>query len=116
MKKTTVARVLATAASTAGALVCPQLVANPYADTAIKAGVATLLSCIPDMTNAAWQKSKEYEVNMEIKNTPKESLEIPAASVEVHEIKASTTEGVSVEKHKEPAHTTPAKDTPKKQS
>lgn len=115
MKKTTVARLLASAASTAGAIVCPQLVANPYADTAIKAGVATLLSCIPDMTNAAWQKSKEYEVNMEIKNTPKETLDIPAANVEVHEIKASTTEGVSVETHKEPTRTA-AKETPKKQS
>lgn len=114
MKKTTVARVLATAASTAGALVCPQLVANPYADTAIKAGVATLLSCIPDGVSTVWQKSKEYDIKVEVQKQPIVTEEVPSATVTTTDIKANMQDGVSVEQHKGPAPTADAKNKPNK--
>lgn len=101
MKKTTVARILATAASTAGAIVCPQLLANQYADVAVKAGVATLLSCIPDGASTLWKKSKEYEVTVGVEHTKTAEVEaIPTATVEQVEITASTTGGVKVDQTK----------------
>ena len=108
MKKTTIARVITTAASTAGALVCPQLVANQYADVAIKAGTATLRRCLPDTISWGWKKSTQDAINAEVIQHPVKEGEIPAAHVTTTDIRANIKDGVTVEQHTDPVTPTAA--------
>ena len=100
MKKTTIARVIATAASTAGAIVCPKVFENQYADVAIKTGVATLLSSLPDTISWGWKKAKEVELEAEI-TTTRTPEGIPHATVTKTDITASINDGVVIDTHKD---------------
>lgn len=62
MKKLTLVRLVTTAASVAAAIVAPAVVENPNFDLAIKTGLATLGSALPDIAVAGYNKGQELSV------------------------------------------------------
>lgn len=74
MNKLTIARLLTTAASVATALVAPAVAENPNFDLAIKTGLATLGSALPDIAVAGYKKGQELSV--------KHDAKVAAAAVE----------------------------------
>lgn len=89
MKKVTIARIITTGLSTAGAILCPQLLDNKVADTAIKSVTATLLACIPDITVAATEKVQAVRKGDTVVLTPAPGVVAEIHKAELHEVHAA---------------------------